>query len=60
MLAVNNIISTMRACQEGDKMEVERELFDGLKTANRYEMRDGHLFLYRNAELLLTFQGEPK
>lgn len=59
-LSITNIISTMRACEEGGKMEVEREMLDGLRNANRYETRDGRLFLYRNTESLLTFRGEQK
>lgn len=59
-LAITEIISTVRACEEGDKMEVERELFDGLTNANRYETKDGRLFLYRDAKLLITFRGEEK
>lgn len=59
-ISITDIISTMRACEEGNKMEVERSLFDGLRRANRYEIRDGRLFLYRGSNLLLTFRGERK
>lgn len=59
-IAVADIISTMRACEEGDKMEVEREFLDGLRKSNRYEMRDARLFMYRDAQLLLTLRAEPK
>lgn len=59
-LAITGIISTMRACEEGDKMQVERDLLDGLRDATRYEIRAGRLRLYRNAQLLLTFRGEMK
>lgn len=57
---ITDIISTMRACEEGNRMEVQRSLFDGLRDANRYEIRDGRLFLYRGSKLLLTFRGERK
>lgn len=57
---IKGVMSTMRACVEDNKMTVERELFDGLKAARRYEIRDGRLHLYRGNELLLTFRGEDK
>jgi heat shock protein HslJ len=59
-ISITDVISTMRACEEGNKMEVQRQLFDGLNRANRYEIRDSRLFLYRGANLLLTFRGERK
>ena len=57
-ISITEIMSTMRACEEGDKMEVERSLLNGLRNANRYEIRDGRLRLYRGSNLLLTFRGE--
>lgn len=59
-LAIRDIISTMRACEEDNKMQVERDFLDGLRRTNRYEIRQGMLYLYRNQELLLTFRGERK
>lgn len=59
-LAIKNIISTMRACIEDDKMQIEREFLDGLKNATRFEISDGRLRLYSKTDLLLTFRGEPK
>jgi heat shock protein HslJ len=59
-ITFSNIISTMRACIEDSKMAVERDMLDGLRDANRYEMRDGRLFLYRGTDLLLTFRGDKK
>lgn len=59
-LEITDIISTMRACTEGDKMDVEREFLDGLRTANRYEIKDGRLFLYDGKKPLLTLRGEAK
>jgi heat shock protein HslJ len=41
-------------------MQTEREFLDGLKAANRFEIRDERLMLYRDRELLLTFRGEAK
>ena len=59
-IAITDVVSTMRACIEDDKMAVERDLFDGLRTANRFEISDGRLRLYRGRTLLLTFRGERK
>jgi len=59
-LSITEIMSTMRACEEGDRMDVERSLLIGLRSSNRYEIRDGRLYLYRGANLLLTFRGERK
>jgi heat shock protein HslJ len=59
-ISITDVISTMRACEQGNRMEVERSLFDGLRRANRYDIRDGRLFLYRGSDLLLTFRGERK
>lgn len=59
-ISITEIMSTMRACEEGDRMEVERALLNGLRTANRYEIRENRLYLYRGNNLLLTFRGERK
>lgn len=59
-IAIRNIIHTMRACVEDNKMSVERDMLDGLQQANRFDIRDSRLFLYRGNELLLTFRGEKK
>lgn len=59
-LAIKDVVSTMRACVEDGRMNVEREFFDGLRTANRFEMKDGRLFLYKGREILLTLRGEAK
>ena len=55
-----DLISTMRACVEDNKMSVERDMLDGLRDARRFEVRDGRLHLYRGNELLLTFRPENK
>ncbi len=59
-ISITELISTMRACEEGNMMEIERSLLNGLRNANRYEIRDGRLYLYRGTNLLLTFRGERK
>ncbi len=59
-IAIKDIVSTMRACIEDDRMTVEREFLDGLRTSNRFEIKDGRLLLYRGQNLLLTLRGEAK
>lgn len=59
-ISITKVISTMRACIEDNKMSVQGELFEGLRLARKYEIRDGRLFLYRGNESLLTFRGEEK
>ncbi|HTH36648.1 MAG TPA: META domain-containing protein [Pyrinomonadaceae bacterium] len=59
-IAITDVVSTMRACVEDDKMTVERDFLDGLRTANRYEISDGRLRFYRGKTLLLTLRGERK
>ena len=36
------------------------EFLDGLRQADRYEIKDGRLILYDGRKLLLTLRGEPK
>lgn len=55
-----DIISTMRACVEDERMSIERDFMDGLQNANRYEIKGEKLMLYREKKLLLTFVGERK
>jgi heat shock protein HslJ len=57
-IAVTNVIMTMRACLEDNKMAVQHDLTEGLRAANRYEIRDGRLFLYRGTRLELTFRQD--
>ena len=52
-------ISTMRACVEDERMNIERQFLDGLREANRYEIRGNTLTLYHDRKLLLTFVGRP-
>jgi len=59
-LTVKQVISTMRACIEDDRMQIERSFLDGLQRTDRYEIRGGKLYLYHGAELLLSFRGEDK
>lgn len=59
-IRIFDIISTMRACIEDERMEVEREFKNALENANRYEISGRKLHLYRNKTLLLTFRAENK
>ncbi len=59
-LKITDVISTMRACEEGDRMAVERGFFDGLQNADRYEIKGEKLYIYQGDKLLLTFTGERK
>jgi heat shock protein HslJ len=59
-IAIREIVSTMRACIEDERMTIEREFLYGLRTTNRFEIKDGRLFLYRGRNLLLTLRGEAK
>jgi heat shock protein HslJ len=59
-IQTKGIFATMRACIENERMQVERELLDGLRNANRFAIRDNRLMLYRGNEILLTFRGEKK
>jgi len=59
-ISMTELFSTMRACEEGGKMQTEKELLDGLRRADTFEIRDNRLRLYDSGRLLLTFRGERK
>jgi heat shock protein HslJ len=59
-ISITDVISTMRACEEGGKMELEREFLEGLRKADRYEIKDDHLHLFSMNKALLTFRAESK
>lgn len=59
-LKIIEVVSTMRACIEDDRMRIEREFLDGLRATSRYEIHSGKLMLFRSQRLLLTFAGEAK
>jgi heat shock protein HslJ len=59
-LNITEVVSTMRACIENDRMNIERKFLDGLRETNRYDIQRGKLMLYQNKRLLLTFAGEAK
>ena len=59
-LQITEIVSTMRACIEDERMDIERRFLDGLRETNRFNIQDGKLMLYRDERLLLTFTGGSK
>lgn len=59
-IRITNVVATMRACIEDERMTVERQFLDGLRDANRYEISNGLLRLYRDRRLVLTLRGERK
>ena len=59
-LQITDVVSTMRACIEDDRMDTERHFLDGLRATNRYKIENNRLYLYRGEKLLLTLRGERK
>jgi len=59
-IRIFDTVSTMRACIEDDRMEIERKFIDALENSNRFEIKKGKLFLYRKDRLLATLRGEIK
>jgi heat shock protein HslJ len=59
-IEIIEIMSTMMACVEDSRMDIERQFLDSLRTANRYEIENTKLMLYRNDRLLLTMIGATK
>jgi heat shock protein HslJ len=59
-ISITQIISTMRACIEDERMNIERGFLDGLRSADRYEIKADELMLYRRNKLMLTFVGRRK
>lgn len=59
-IGITEIISTMRACIEDDRMDTERKFLDGLRRANRFEIRSNELYLYENNGQVLKFHGRNK
>lgn len=59
-LSITDTISTMRACIEDERMDIERKFLDALKQADRYQISGDRLMLYRRSDLLLTFEGRKK
>ena len=59
-ISITDVISTMRACIEDDRMTIERKFLDGLGDADRYEITGEKLQLFAGKKLLLAFRGAAK
>ncbi len=59
-ISIIEIISTQRACIEDERMNIEREFFDNLQKAKRFEIKAGKLNLYESDLLLLTFGAQEE
>jgi heat shock protein HslJ len=59
-IRIFDTISTMRACVEDERMAIEREFMGALRKANRFEIKDARLLLYRGEKLLARFNGVAK
>lgn len=59
-LKITQAIQTFRACIEDERMDVERGFMNGLRDANRYEIKGEKLYLYNAGKLLLVFRAENK
>lgn len=59
-IRIFDVISTMRACIEDDRMTTERKFLDGLRKANRFVIRGEELTLYDYSAILLKFHGRKK
>jgi len=59
-ISITEIISTMRACIEDERMDLERGFLDGLRAADRFVIQADKMSLYQRNELLLTFVGRKK
>lgn len=59
-ISFSDIISTMRACEFEGRMGIERGFLDGLRNADRFEIRNDRLYLYVKNELVLEFDGAAK
>jgi heat shock protein HslJ len=59
-IRISEVISTMRACIEDERMNTERKFLDGLRNADRFEIKGQDLSLYKASTLLLKFRGRTK
>ena len=59
-IRIFDTFSTMRACIEDDRMDIERGFLSGLREADRYKITKDKLKLFKDSKLLLTFRGVAK
>ena len=55
-----DMIQTMMACGFEGRMEVERGFLEGLRNADRYEIRGDRLIFYQGDREILVFEGVSK
>lgn len=55
-----DMIQTMMACEHEGRMEIERGFMNGLRNANRFDLRGNRLTLYRGNREMLVFEGVSK
>jgi heat shock protein HslJ len=55
-LSFKNIFSTKMYCEA--VQTIENKFFQGLQTANRFEVKEKSLFIYNDKQLLLEFSAE--
>lgn len=59
-IRIFDTVSTMRACIEDNRMKIERNSMDALQNANRFEIKNRKLYLYRKDKILAVLNGESK
>jgi len=59
-LSITEVVSTMRACIEDERMDIERQFLDALQKADRFAIDDNILTIFRGETELLRFHGEAK
>ncbi len=53
-ISITDVISTMRACEEDNRMQVERDFLNGLRSAQTYEIRNGKLHLLAGSRVVMV------
>jgi len=56
---MNNVASLL-ACQEEDRNELERRVLEAMESADRIEVFEDRLTLYRGGRVVLVFRGSDK
>ncbi|MEP6848733.1 MAG: META domain-containing protein [Acidobacteriota bacterium] len=59
-ISIVHTVSTMRACIEDRRMQIETSFLNGIRDSDTYKIEGNKLFLYRGRSLLLTFLGATK
>ncbi|QYU68442.1 META domain-containing protein [Leptolyngbya sp. 15MV] len=55
-----DMFSTMMACEHENRMSIEQRFFDGLRSADRFEINNGRLILYKGDDPVLEFAAADK